>query len=188
MAEKGVAAATDRGLSERREEESSWIKEWNLLETTEQRPKALTSPMLLTMRRRIESGSLCLDGRISLITEKFKVLTDEEENVVGEREIDAVNEKDKDVVFDVEKSCSLCSCFEQKLRSGEKCFEIKELAKDSLCEASREKGDFSRVREIPQERDNYSTSATQGEYPPDIQCKDKFLMQMVMDKARKPSL
>ncbi|CAL9241504.1 unnamed protein product [Arabidopsis halleri] len=55
-----------------------------------------------------------------------------------------------------------------ELGSGEKCLsEVKELAKDSLCEALREKGDFSRVREIPQERDNYST---QGEYPPDIYC------------------
>ena len=70
MAEKGEAE--ERGLSGEREEGSSssemtqstrtttfstWgTREWNLLETTPHRPRALTSPMRLKTRRRMESG------------------------------------------------------------------------------------------------------------------------------------
>ena len=36
---------------------STWgTREWNLLETTQHRPRALTSPILLKMRRSRESG------------------------------------------------------------------------------------------------------------------------------------
>ena len=68
--EKGADAA-ERDLIEEREELSSsemtqstrirtfstWVtREWNLRETTQQRPRDLTSEILLKTRRRIESG------------------------------------------------------------------------------------------------------------------------------------
>lgn len=74
MAEKGEAEEERGGLSEEREEEesssssemtqstrmrtfSTWgTREWNLRETTQHRPRDLTSEILLKTRRRIESG------------------------------------------------------------------------------------------------------------------------------------